>query len=359
MMSDEIKKPGYCRNCSKNVPHCRQKWGRFQKTLGLLLYVLRIGPWYCLHCQRKKLFRPSVRSDAADYRIVQPSDPVDPGKPAIWSLSCSGDENSNSFSDLAVVGGGLNNVHETANSIDRVYANPVQQSTNGVTWESGSGVVNLGVSQLEAIHQEAAAFKAQFDVEEIDLADTDSHDPDFSYDDDYDDEDYYEEDYYEEDYYQDVEQDVFNGDLAEALPLEIVDEANGAISVATTEEQPNSVEAVEMPTESQQSPSEVAPEIIEAEAVNKYIKEQMARIATPIYRFTEKYRDSVVDRILAGKITISTLISDGMFTEAELVSWIADKTKRQKEKIETLEYDSDPRRNEQGRQSNYGPFGPR
>lgn len=57
------------------------------------------------------------------------------------------------------------------------------------------------------------------------------------------------------------------------------------------------------------------------------------------YRFTEKFRDSMVARILEGKVTISSLAKNGEYCEAELVSWIADKVERQDEKIETLEFD--------------------
>ena len=113
-----------------------------------------------------------------------------------------------------------------------------------------------------------------------------------------------------------------------------------------------------METASPQNTGNESEEIVEAEPVGNFIKDRSLSLkATRIYRFTEKYRDSVVDRILAGKIKISTLTSDGMYTEAELVSWIADKAKRQNKKIETLELDTDPRWSEQRRKSGYGPFG--
>ena len=103
-MSDEIQKYAYCSDCSKNVPHCRTLNGQHQRAFRWVLELLRIGPWYCLHCQRKRLVRPSVRGDAADYKIVQPNDPVDPNKPAIWSSSCLGNDDYVDESDLDLEG---------------------------------------------------------------------------------------------------------------------------------------------------------------------------------------------------------------------------------------------------------------
>jgi len=67
-----------------------------------------------------------------------------------------------------------------------------------------------------------------------------------------------------------------------------------------------------------------------AEPVGNFIKDQSLVVeATRLKRFTEKYRDALVDRILSGKAQISWLIADGKYTEAELVSWIADKERRE------------------------------
>lgn len=80
--------------------------------------------------------------------------------------------------------------------------------------------------------------------------------------------------------------------------------------------------------------------IPEAKPVGDAAEDQsLALKSTRSHLFSEKFRDSLVDRILAGKVTISSLTESGEYSEAELVSWIADKVKRQDEKIETLEFD--------------------
>lgn len=68
----------YCPNCVKNVPHFRRirmmglRW--LDDYFDLALGKLRIGPWYCLHCERRTLVRRSPRDSAANYRIVDPED---------------------------------------------------------------------------------------------------------------------------------------------------------------------------------------------------------------------------------------------------------------------------------------------
>ena len=98
--------------------------------------------------------------------------------------------------------------------------------------------------------------------------------------------------------------------------------------------------------ESQQSAGDEAPEAIVAEPVGNFIKDQSLVIeVTRLKRFTEKYRDALVERILSGKAQVSRLIADGKYTEAELVSWIADKARRQAaEQGSAIELDAFPRR---------------
>lgn len=93
---------------------------------------------------------------------------------------------------------------------------------------------------------------------------------------------------------------------------------------------------------SQKNASGKAQEFVVAEPVGNFIKDKSLVVnATRLKRFTEKYRDALVDRILSGKAQISWLIADGKCTEAELVSWIADKAKREStDENETFDLDA-------------------
>lgn len=69
-------------------------------------------------------------------------------------------------------------------------------------------------------------------------------------------------------------------------------------------------------------------------------------------RFTEKYRDAVVRRILSGSASIAEVRQDKQLSEGEIVEWIADMFARSQKKIDDLErlvksiskagFDSDP-----------------
>ena len=87
-------------------------------------------------------------------------------------------------------------------------------------------------------------------------------------------------------------------------------------------------------------------EVAIAEPVGNFIKEKSLAVnATRLKRFTEKYRDALVDRIMSGKARMSWLIADGKYTEAELVSWIDDKAKRESsDQGETIELNAVPRK---------------
>ena len=85
-----------------------------------------------------------------------------------------------------------------------------------------------------------------------------------------------------------------------------------------------------------------------AEPVGNFIKERSLVLKSArMHRFTQKYRDSVVNRILAGKVSVSSLTAHGEFGEAELASWIADMQNRQahpqEERDEVLDLGTDPR----------------
>lgn len=79
-MSDPPSNYAFCPQCVKNVPHFRRVRSRWlapiDRGFGWLLQLFRIGPWYCLHCERRTLIRKSCRTDAPNYRIVDPSDPL-------------------------------------------------------------------------------------------------------------------------------------------------------------------------------------------------------------------------------------------------------------------------------------------
>ena len=71
-MLSKKKTSGYCPACHKNVPHRRRFSSRFTRLLDNLslsiLRLFRIGPWFCVHCDKKSLFLAGRRSDALDYR---------------------------------------------------------------------------------------------------------------------------------------------------------------------------------------------------------------------------------------------------------------------------------------------------
>lgn len=78
----------YCPNCVKNVPHYRSVRSTVlayvDQWLGEFLRSIRIGPWYCLHCERCTIIRRPPRADAVDYRIVDPTDPI-PNSDSSWT----------------------------------------------------------------------------------------------------------------------------------------------------------------------------------------------------------------------------------------------------------------------------------
>lgn len=76
-MSDTLK-PAYCPNCLKNVPHrryIRSAGGRWlDRHLGKWLLRLRLGPWYCIHCESRQLVLAAARPEAVDYELVAPDE---------------------------------------------------------------------------------------------------------------------------------------------------------------------------------------------------------------------------------------------------------------------------------------------
>ena len=272
-MSKKFKKRAYCTNCCKNVPHFRRMSGRFQETFGHYLRKMRIGPWYCLHCQKKKMILPPIVEDAVDYKVSRSKYLGEDGDSEMWSRACSADSeqndsDSNESSSEANDDNGQQNQHPVATGVGE------NESLNG-SHSEGNGTPVHGQSEL----QPAASLAAdEQQVNDVDAGDWSS---------------------------------------ANALKEPVCEQAFAERhSYAASDTTP------------------------EAEPVGNLVQDlsPVLQLNRP-YRFTEKFRDSMVTRILEGKVTISSLVENGEYCEAELVSWIAVKVKRQEEKIETLEFD--------------------
>lgn len=241
VMSKEKQKIGYCGNCDMNVPHWRVKAKGLQEIVCDVLQKLQMGRWHCLKCQKTRYVLRFINDDAVDYRIDEPSDPVDPFDPTAWLRSVNKLDSDCDMSPL--------------------FENQGQQPTQSTVQKT--------------LFAESSSYTLRED------------------------------------------------------PL-VVGEAGHRGTV----ESGRSVE-------SQQRARGKDPEVAIAEPVGNFIKEQSLAVnATRMKRFTEKYRDALVERILSGKAQMSWLIADGKCTEAELVSWIDDKAKRESaDENETIELD--------------------
>ena len=269
--------------------------GYFQEHVGDILQKLRIGPWYCLHCHRKRMILPAIREDAVDYQSQRSksSRPVDSKKSATWSRSSSAEaEAEQSESCEEAVGGDFDGGHEHFKSLDHSL----------VDGDSG--------------HQQSHESQVQVDTEtKIEIR--------------------------PEVILMVEEPSVDYVDVSSLPPSITLKESVGGNSTKSEPIGRSELDAIP-----------------EAEPVGNFIKDQSLVLKTTrINRFTEKFRDSVVERILTGKVSISALTENGQYCESELVSWIADKAKRQEEKIEILE--SDTSWNERRRKDGSGPFYPR
>lgn len=85
-MSELVHKWGYCPNCLKNIPHFCAPTSRLIRALEFLSFghakSLRIGPWYCVHCEIKSIYLRDERPDAPRFRTADAeanshSDPTD------------------------------------------------------------------------------------------------------------------------------------------------------------------------------------------------------------------------------------------------------------------------------------------
>lgn len=289
-MFKKIRKLAYCRSCGKNVPHWRRKVKGFREVIWGQLQKLRVGRWHCMHCHRIRYFLPFVNENATDYRIVKPSDPVDANKPAIWSRSKSDGGDSHQVSSLK----------------DPVVQEPPILSAPYESFSRSSDLDAMGENSGDPI--------------DLPKEDVMSWQSDQSF----------------------ADQEVVEGTVKSVEDsTNDVDSIDDEISFATREPRFISVEM----QESILAKVPEAVEVLEAEPVGNYIKDQSLATKTNVLkRFSEKYRDALVERILSGKAKISSLTADGKYTEAELESWIADKARRQDGENETIEIKAVPRK---------------
>ena len=265
-MLNQILKLAYCPGCGKNVAHRRRVNGIFDG----LMQTLRIGPWVCLHCQRKRMLLPAVRRDAADNLAVHPSDLVDSEKPEVWSSArpaVAEVMKSSKRNSVDEIDG-----QERLNSLNENFVN------GGVDFNNGLNVEKTQDNRDSQVQPEIQTGSKTSLVSDEQLA------------------------------------EVNVSSKPRVLILEEADRKNSAVSNSQS-------------TRTDKFESEVVPE---AEPVGNFIKDQSLVLqSSRLDRFTEKFRDSVVERILTGQVSISSLTADGAYCESELVSWIADKAKRQ------------------------------
>ena len=280
-MLNEIRKLAYCQSCGKNVPHSRRVSG----ALDGLLQLLRIGPWICLHCKRKQMILPAVRRYAADFLAVAPDDSNDVNKPEIWSSTCPTEAEAMQSREWDYAGD-FDDEREQLNSFDESFIDGGEKLNCSLDADRPRENY-MAQDQREIQIKSKASVVADEQPDHVDV-----------------------------------------GSEHSSLVLEEADRKNLSEPDFRSESGDN-FESEEIP---------------EAEPVGNFIKDQSLVLQSArLDRFSEKFRDSVVDRILSGKVSISSLTSDGDYSESELVSWIADKAKRQDERVETLELDVDPR----------------
>jgi len=75
---------GFCSSCHKNVPHRRWIANPIvlmfdMMTIGVVR-LFRVGPWYCVHCDNKKIWLPFRNSRAIDYRSAALQNETPPTK---------------------------------------------------------------------------------------------------------------------------------------------------------------------------------------------------------------------------------------------------------------------------------------
>ena len=87
------------------------------------------------------------------------------------------------------------------------------------------------------------------------------------------------------------------------------------------------------------NPAPTQPEREPAESVGNFIKTDSSLLmkSTRLQRYSDKYRDAVVRRILSGSSSIKQVREEKQLSEIEVTDWIADLFERQQQKIDSLE----------------------
>ena len=96
-----------------------------------------------------------------------------------------------------------------------------------------------------------------------------------------------------------------------------------------------------IPASDSESDSTTKIETGQTESIGNFIREDESLVlrATRLKRFSQKYRDAVVRRVLKGSSTMAQVRQEMDVTEAELIVWISDVFDRQQVKIDSLEND--------------------
>ena len=81
-----------------------------------------------------------------------------------------------------------------------------------------------------------------------------------------------------------------------------------------------------------------------AESVGNFIKSDKSLVLrrTRLLRYSQKYRDSVVDRLLSGNATIADVRHEKNICERELLDWIADRLERAEQEAAMSEFREPP-----------------
>lgn len=301
-MSQKSKQAAYCTNCTKNVPHLRTTNGPVATFcchwFGGMLDLLRIGPWYCLHCEKKSWVLPLTNEDAADYRIVDPLDMSSDGKSSIW--------------------------FNAGAKVSSAKMDADQQSNPGSMNPNHSPSTNASESDLNSSKSEAHVLKNPT-CENIRFSNQNLNSKSAMM----------------------LDQDQYALDTSNRP----IDRGNEEFGSAAELESLLRIDDMARQSENQMP---------EAESVGNFIKDRSLILrSTRMHRVSEKYRDSIVERILSGKVSISQLTGSGEYTEGELISWIADRVKRLSARLEMLEDENGVSNgNPKQRIETWGPFGP-
>ncbi len=97
-------------------------------------------------------------------------------------------------------------------------------------------------------------------------------------------------------------------------------------------------DAADFRSDTYQEDDESAEELEQIQSAGNYLKTDRSLVmrSTRLRRFSEKYRDSLVRRLMDGKISIADLRQERNVTEAEILDWISDRFRRLETRIELL-----------------------